>query len=96
MPYAVLEAMSLGKPLILSQCIGNIDLVKPEQNGFSYRTANQASNEIRFFMHHPEQITVMGSQSHKMVQTEFSLKNMKDKYMKLYHSVLSIDNTSQY
>ena len=96
LPYAVLEAMSLGKPLILSQCIGNIDLVKPEQNGFSYRTANQASNEIRFFMHHPEQITVMGSQSHKMVQTEFSLKNMKDKYMKLYHRVLSIDNTSQY
>ncbi|MQJ98206.1 glycosyltransferase, partial [Escherichia coli] len=60
LPFSVLEALSLGKCLLLSDCVGNRDLVKDGYNGFSFLTAEEAIGRIEWLMQNREAIRQMG------------------------------------
>lgn len=84
LPYSVLEAMNMGKPLILSECIGNVDLVENMKNGFLYHNIDEAVGAIDFFLEHPKSVYQMGFQSREKVRAEFSIQQMTVQYRKLY------------
>ena len=84
LPYAVLEAMNAGKPLLLSNCIGNVDLVKDGENGRLYHTAEEAGSVIRLLLDEPDILSVWGTQSYQMLASLFSVQQMKKKYKMLY------------
>lgn len=84
LPYAVLEAMNLGKPLLLSDCVGNIDLVKIGMNGYCYHTCEEGIKRIRAFIDNFEEISRMGEFSYQYLAKSFSVLQMKKKYLYLY------------
>lgn len=85
LPYAVLEAMNLGKPLLLSDCIGNIDLVKEGINGYCYHTGEEGIERIKTFICDFGKISQMGNFSYQYLEDSFSIQQMKEKYLYLYN-----------
>ena len=86
LPYAVLEAMNQGKPLLLTDCIGNCNLVREGINGALYTSAEEAAEKLRQWMRSPECLAAMGKASKKILTEEFSLETMKSAYRDLYFS----------
>ncbi|WP_321963058.1 glycosyltransferase family 4 protein [Paraburkholderia sp. J7] len=46
MPVSVIEAMLVGKPVVVSSCAGNIDVVRHMHNGAVYNNASEAADLI--------------------------------------------------
>ncbi|MGF6637586.1 glycosyltransferase involved in cell wall biosynthesis [Paraburkholderia sp. MM5496-R1] len=47
MPISLIEAMTLGTPVVASDCPGNIDTIRHNSTGVLYRTAAEATSLIR-------------------------------------------------
>lgn len=84
LPYAVLEAMNLGKPLLLSACIGNVDLVRNGENGYLYHTVGEAINRIQEILQRSDDLISMGKRSYQYIKDGFSIEIMKANYRELY------------
>lgn len=80
LPLSVLEAMSIGLPVVLSDCVGNRDLV--ENNGFLYNNKFEAVKYINELL--KKNIFMLGINSRKFVREEFNIENMKNSYLKIY------------
>ena len=72
MPLAVLESMAIGKPLLLSDCVGNVDLVTNDENGYIFKTESDAHSKL---------LDLLNDQSKR---EKFGLKS-EEKYAKNYH-----------
>lgn len=87
LPLSVLEAMNDYKPLVLSNCIGNIDLVQSGENGFSFKSYGDAVDYINYLLDNPQALEKMGKKSYEILFNDFSLKSMGEKYLQLYYSL---------
>jgi glycosyltransferase involved in cell wall biosynthesis len=85
LPFAVLEAMNYQLPLILTNCVGNTDLVK--SNGFIIETADEAISRILFYLEQPAIVINHGQNSKKYLVEEFSKKKMVNSYRALYKTI---------
>ncbi|WP_432647348.1 glycosyltransferase [Mitsuokella sp.] len=85
LPLSVLEAMNLGKPLLLSDCIGNVDTVEPGKNGYMYHTAEEAIEKIEVLLKMPINKRMnVGKNSYEILCNSFSLTALKDHYRLVY------------
>ena len=84
LPLAVLQAMALGKPLVLSDCVGNRDLVK--DNGYLFKSPTEAVNYLRELVSNSELREKLGVKSLNLA-TYFSIEQMIERYKELYLSV---------
>lgn len=84
LPYAVLEAMNAGKPLLLSNCVGNVDLVQRNQNGCLFHGKSEGLFFLKNFMSQPENLAQMGKCSYQFLKKAFSIESMGREYKKLY------------
>jgi len=84
LPFAVMEAMALGKCLLLSNCTGNIDLVKKGINGQIFSTKEEAINYIVDFYLNKEITESMGLNSIEICKDYFNIKETASKYQELY------------
>lgn len=82
LPLSVLEAMSIGLPVILSDCVGNRDLV--ENNGFLYKNKKEAINNINRLIENKELINKKGYNSKILIDNNFNIKNMAISYLNIY------------
>jgi glycosyltransferase involved in cell wall biosynthesis len=82
--FAVLEALALNKPVLLSNCTGNTDLVKRGMNGDLFNTSSEAINKLLHYYNNPEMLSVMGRFSREICKTEFDVKQNFKVYRKLY------------
>ena len=85
--YAVLEAMSMRLPLLLTDCPGNNDLVENGINGFLYNYPAQAIDFINQYFNNRELLHVHGTASFNMLQTNFSVEQMAEGYRQVYSSL---------
>jgi glycosyltransferase involved in cell wall biosynthesis len=85
LPFAVLEAMNLGKPLVLSKCVGNIDLVNG--NGFIFTSFEEAVNHLDQLISNRNLISSLGVVSYKLVENEFNVRTMAKSYKIIYAPV---------
>ena len=85
--YAVLEAMSMRLPLLLTNCPGNNDLVENGINGFLYNYPAQAVDFINQYIHNTELLHTHGKASYNMLQTNFSVEQMAQGYREVYASM---------
>ncbi len=85
--YAVLEAMSMRLPLLLSNCPGNCDLVINNINGFLFNDVNQATDFIHQYLQQKVLLQEHGEASLNMLQTTFNVERMADGYRKIYASL---------
>jgi glycosyltransferase involved in cell wall biosynthesis len=89
LPFAVLEAMNLYKPLILSNCVGNIDLVEKDCNGFIFENVDEAVNKLIVLSQNKKLIQQYGNNSHQLALEKFNVEKMALLYERMYYSKIS-------
>lgn len=74
-PRTVLEAMSMGRPIITTNVPGCKETVQPGVNGLLIpaRNVTELCNAIRFFIDHPEKIEAMGKQSREIAVAKYDV-----------------------
>lgn len=82
LPLSVLEAMSIGLPVILSDCVGNRDLV--ENNGFLYNNKLEVNTYINILLKNKKIIKEQGINSKKIVKKSFNIEDMVQSYLNIY------------
>lgn len=88
LPFSVLEAMSIGLPVVISNCIGNIDLIEHGKSGFLYKNEEESIQFINRFLEQPELINEIGKESWNRCSSLFSKNQMALKYKSLYDNTL--------
>ena len=89
LPYSGLEAMALSKPLLVHSCVGNVDLVKNNYNGFIFNSAMEAMGFIKELLANKVLLTDMGNNSRKKCEEEFDIKVTSQQYRAKYISMVS-------
>lgn len=84
LPFSVLEAMSFKLPLVLSECVGNVDLVQNSINGFTFSQANEAIKYILNYLNDPTLIEKHGLASFQCLKKEFNIDKMILAYRIIY------------
>lgn len=82
--FAVLEALAFKKPVLLSNCTGNRDLVKNGINGNLFNTGGDAIVRILQYYNNRDMLGVMGNFSEQICRTEFDVKLNFKNYRDLY------------
>lgn len=82
LPLSVLEAMSIGLPVILSDCVGNRDLV--ENNGFLYNNKLEVNACVNILLKDKKFIKEQGVNSKKIVKKRFNIEYMIQSYLNIY------------
>jgi glycosyltransferase involved in cell wall biosynthesis len=86
LPYALLEAGSVGLPLIATSIGGAPDVITDMETGILIRPKDvkEISNALRFFIQNPEKIAEFGGKLKKRIADEFSLGKMVEKTIAVY------------
>lgn len=82
LPLAVLEAMALGKTVVLSNCVGNRDLIG-EKKEYSFSTTQEAIEKIEELLRDKKQLK-WNEKSCELVKKFFSIQEMIHKYDLVY------------
>ena len=86
MPFAVLEALILKKPVLLSDCIGNRDIVHKGLNGDLFNNEEEAILKILQYHNNRDMLGVMGEYSQQLCAQEFDAHSTYSSYRDLYKS----------
>ena len=87
LPYSLLEAMYMQKVCIVSDCIGNRDVILNNQNGFIAKTDEDFVRIIKQIENKEIDISKIKAESKKEIETKYSLSIMSKKYMNLYSDI---------
>lgn len=82
LPLSVLEAMSIGLPVVLSDCVGNRDLV--ENKNFLYQDKQKAIKIISHYIKNRKLLMKESLKLKEMFNRNFKLENMSNLYSYLY------------
>ena len=85
--FGVLEALALRKPVLLSNCVGNADVVKNGLNGDIFTSKADAIVKLLSYFNNREMIDVMGQHSHDICSAEFDMHHNFKSYQKLYQNI---------
>jgi len=88
--FAVLEALVLHKPVLLSHCVGNMDVVKNGINGDLFKTEKDAIIKILQYYNNRDMLQVMGGFSKSICEAEFNVQNNFSNYRELYSNAADI------
>jgi glycosyltransferase involved in cell wall biosynthesis len=88
--FAVLEALTLHKPVLLSHCIGNMDVVKNGINGDLFKTKTEAIVKVLRYYNNRDMLQVMGDFSKSICEAEFNVKRNFSNYRELYANTFNI------
>ena len=81
---AGLEALAFKKPVLLSNCTGNRDMVKNGINGNLFNNASEAIVRILQYFNNRDMLGVMGNYSKEICYSEFNGKTNFKSYRELY------------
>lgn len=83
-PLGVLQAMTLGKPLLLRACVGNEDAVERGQNGYLFHSLDEAVAHLKSLVESPALRAQFGLASRRLIESRFSYDGMLQAYRHLY------------
>ena len=86
LPFSVLEALSLKKPVLLTDCVGNRDIVNKGLNGNLFRNEDEAIVKILQYYNNQDMLKVMGEYSRQHCLQEFDVRSTFTSYRDLYKS----------
>ena len=82
--FGVLEALALRKPVLLSNCVGNVDVIKNGLNGDIFDNETEAIMKLLGFFNNREMVEVMGDYSHEICAADFNLDQNYLSYKDIY------------
>lgn len=87
-PQAALEAMSLGKPSILTAVPGNLNVMEDGREGFYVRDKTELAAAAKNLLDDPQLCLMMGQNARRLVETRFSLAQEIAAYRRLYVEII--------
>ncbi|WP_186763770.1 glycosyltransferase family 4 protein [Planomicrobium sp. CPCC 101079] len=87
-PAAILEAMGYGRPVLVSNILGNDGIVSHEENGFLYSNENEFLAYAELLMNNYEVREKMGLQAKKHIAEHHSSINEAEALLAIYRSIL--------
>ena len=86
----IMEAMSMGLPVIGSNAGGTTEQIADDWNGYLFENKNAAdlAQKLELFLDEKEKIKLFGSRSIKRIDENFSLEIHKEKILRLYDEIL--------
>ncbi|BAP84850.1 glycosyltransferase [Paucilactobacillus hokkaidonensis JCM 18461] len=84
LPVNIMEALAFNLPVIASNIRGHQDLIKPEINGFLYKTNDQLVEQINLLSNQP---TPFKDADIQELLAQFSLEHVKQELAQLYRQV---------
>lgn len=88
LPLAVVEAMGMGKCIVASKVVGNVDCVKDGYNGRVLDlNVPDFVNAINDLLDHPEKLEAYGRNSRELYEKEFDIKKRIGMLEDIYHKV---------
>lgn len=84
-PRSTQEAMAIGRPIITTDVPGCRDTVIDGVNGFLVPKWNPQAlaEKMIYFIEHPEQVRMMGDQSHKIAIEKFDAEKVNQRLLKI-------------
>ena len=85
----IMEAMSLGLPVIGSNAGGTTEQIANNQNGYLFdnKNAEDLANKIEFFLNDPTSIKLFGNCSKERIEKYFSLDLHEENILRLYEEI---------
>lgn len=85
----IIEAMSYGRPVIVSRGAGAVDAVEDGVNGFivDKRDVKRIADKIDWFKHHPKELIEMGI-SARETSLNYSWDKVKDMYINVWKEII--------
>ena len=84
LPFTIIEAMALQKPIIATNVVGNKDAVSHKENGFLCQSIEDFEKAINQLKSEPQLLKTYGKQSQKLAHDKFdrnkNLKKLIDEY----------------
>lgn len=90
-PQAALEAMSLGKPCLLTAVPGNINIIKNGVEGYYVQNQDDLAAAARELMTNQDLRRQMGENARRLVEQKYSLQKELDTYEILYRQLLQLN-----
>lgn len=84
LPFAVLEALSLRKPVLLSDRVGNRDMIDHGKNGHLFNSVEEAIEKILLYNDNREMLATMGEESGRYCYETFNIEQTRKRYRELY------------
>jgi glycosyltransferase involved in cell wall biosynthesis len=84
LPYAVLEALALRKPVLLTDSVGNRDLVKSCLNGDLFKHHAEAIVKLLQYFNNTSMLNIMGEFSAVHGKESFNVNHTFTRYRRLY------------
>src|SRR5690606_7441992 len=90
-PFAVLEALSTGLPVVTTTVGGIPETIDNGRNGFLVEPFNerQFADRILYLLEHPQEASNMGSLARKTVEDRFDWRIVVKDAIKVYEQALS-------
>jgi glycosyltransferase involved in cell wall biosynthesis len=94
MPNAVMEAMAMGLPVVVSDVDGNRELIRDEFNGYLLPPGDVIgfAKRIDQVIDHPDLAKRMGEQAHRDVLEQFGMSRMIQSYHSLFLSLTETES----
>ena len=86
-PQAALEAMSLGKPCILTAVPGNLNIIEDYREGIYVRNTEELAAAMDYFINDPQQLTTMGLAAQELIMNKFTVNSEINAYHSLYKQI---------
>jgi glycosyltransferase involved in cell wall biosynthesis len=86
----IMEAMSLGLPVIGSNAGGTTEQIADGWNGYLFenQNADDLAQKLELFLYEKEKLKLFGSRSIKRIEENFSLEIHQEKILRLYAEIL--------
>ncbi len=85
MPLALIEAQAAGLPAVVSDVIGNRDVVIDGETGFVCKTDAELVQKTQFLIENPSLRKKMGVAAHNMAKVRFGINRMHPEMMAVYN-----------
>lgn len=91
LPFAVLEALSTGLPVVTTNVGGIPEMIEDGKNGFLVEPANSRglANRILFYLEHPTTASEMAFLARENIENHFDWRLIVEKVVKVYDEALS-------
>lgn len=87
LPYALIEAASIGLPIVATDVKGNNEVVINGKNGLTFKTAEEGANALRIILNDKKEYERMSINSRKLFEERFTITVMIERLIKLYKSL---------
>ena len=90
LPLSIIEAMSVGLPIVASKVTGNIDTIEDRKTGFFYDLGNpiMAAKKVKLILNNENLLKEIGLRSKLRQKNLFDSKIMAEEYQKIYKSCI--------